>query len=101
MKGKVISTQFYMSELDAAIARVKTDLSGTVEEKVESWATQVGSVAQGAATQSYAAVTAALQNSTLDGTSAQKSAALGELSGISASSWAKYPGVSDKFKVFG
>ena len=101
MKGQVVSTQFYMSELDAAIARVKADLAGTVEEKVATWAGQVGSVAQGAATQSYAAVAAALQNSTLDGTSAQKSAALGELSSISASSWAAYPGVSDKFKVFG
>lgn len=89
--GLVISTQFFHTELDAALAEAQ----GTARVAVDKLLETLGEVARGAAAVSRAAVESALANSKRDGTEDEKAAALAALTELSAATWNAVPGVSN------
>jgi hypothetical protein len=86
-----VSTQFFKTELNAALEDAKTRWgSGVTEFKAA-----LGAVARGAAAQAHAAVSAALQNSKKDGKKEERASALTQLKGLSKSTWDAVGGIVD------
>ena len=89
--GDVVSTQFFKSELNRALADEKKGKS----ESVANFKSGLSSVAKRAAVQSRLALTVALEKSDRDGTKEERRDAVSELKGKSRTTWNAVPGVSE------
>lgn len=88
---KQVSTQFFKTELNAALDDAKTKWGAGIEN----FKARLGAVGRGAAAQARAAVASALEKSSKDGTKEQRSGALGQLVGLSKSTWDAVGGIVD------
>jgi hypothetical protein len=86
-----ISTQFFKTELNAALNESKKKFG----DGVEKFRDALGSVANSAYLQAREAVIVALQNSTKDGDPKQHPTVIGKLDPLSRSTWEEVPGVKD------
>ncbi len=89
--GDVVSTQFFKTELNRALAAEQEGKS----DSVANFKSGLSSVTKRAAVQSRLAVTVALEKSDRDGTKEERNRAFDELKGKSRTTWNAVPGVSE------
>lgn len=87
--GSVLSTQFFSTELNAALRQEEQERGKELNE----FKINLGNVAKGAYSQAHEAVTVALEKSDKDGPKDKRSAALNSLKSISKSTWNSQPGI--------
>ncbi|WP_452602798.1 eCIS core domain-containing protein [Pontimicrobium sp. MEBiC06410] len=88
---KVLSSQFFQTELNAALEK-ENELWSTEVDKFQKG---VGNVAKAGARQAHLAVVVALEKSNRDGTKEERKAATDELKGKSSSNWESVDGIKE------
>ena len=88
---KVLSSQFFQTELNAALTK-ENELWSTEVDKFQKG---VGNVAKAGARQAHLAVVVALEKSNRDGTKEERKAATDELKGKSSSNWESVDGIKE------
>lgn len=92
---KVLSTQFFQTELNAALAKENETWSIDIDKFEKG----VGNVAKAGAKQAHTAVVVALEKSNRDGTKEERKAATDKLKQKSSSNWESVDGIR-KLKMF-